>query len=399
MKSLEIKNNIFWVGAIDWNVRDFHGYSTYKGTTYNAYLVKDEKIALFDTVKKSHMQDLVHHIKQLVDPSKIDYLIVNHVEMDHSGALPEMVELIKPEKIFCSRMGLKAINEHFHPKDWPLEAVENGQTISLGSKTVHFLETRMLHWPDSMFSYLQEDKVLISSDAFGQHYATSERFDDEVDFSQLMEQTAKYYANILTLYSPLIRKLLAKVQEMGLEIDMIAPDHGVIWRSHIKDVIQAYADWSQNKGQRKALVIYDTMWQSTEMMAKAITTGINMTGVSVKLINLAVTHRSDVMTDVLNAKAVVLGCATLNNGMLPRMAGFLMYMRGLKPTNKIGAAFGSFGWSGEAVKLMNAAMEEMKFDIVEPGLRFKYVPSHTDLQECVEMGKRIGQAVITQTEE
>ena len=399
MIPLEIKDKIFWVGAIDWNVRDFHGYSTYKGTTYNAFLVKDEKIALFDTVKKSHINDLIHHIRQLMDPTEIDYLIVNHVEMDHSGALPEIVELIKPEKIFCSKMGLKAIEEHFHPRDWPLVAVDNGQTISLGSKSVQFLETRMLHWPDSMFSYLPGDKLLISSDAFGQHLATSERFDDEVDFSELMEQTAKYYANILTLYSPLIRKLLAKVKELGLEIDMIAPDHGVIWRSHINDVIQSYADWSQNKGKRKALVIYDTMWESTHKMAKAITSGIETTGVSVKLINLAYSHRSDVMTDVLNAKAVILGSATLNNGLLPRMAGFLMYMRGLKPTNKIGAAFGSFGWSGEAVKLMNAAMEDMKFDIIEPGLRVKYVPGDTDLQECIEMGKRIGKAVIEQTQE
>jgi len=398
MNTPEIKDKIFWVGAIDWNIRDFHGYSTYEGTTYNAFLVKDEKIALFDTVKKSHMSELVHHIKQLVNPTDIDYLIINHVEMDHSGSLPEIVDLIKPEKIFCSKMGLKAINEHFHPEGWPLEAVSNGQIISLGSKTVQFIETRMLHWPDSMFSYFPEDKLLISSDAFGQHLASSERFDDEVDFSELMEQTAKYYANILTLYSPLIRKLLAKVQELGLEIDMIAPDHGIIWRSHINDVIQAYADWSQNKGRRKALVIYDTMWESTEKMAKAITTGISMTGVSVKLINLAHSHRSDVMTEVLNAKAVILGCATLNNGMLPRMAGFLMYMRGLKPTNKIGAAFGSFGWSGEAVKLMNRSMEEMKFDIIEKGLRIKYVPNHTDLKECVEMGKRIGQAVIDQTQ-
>ena len=399
MNTSEIKDKIFWVGAIDWNIRDFHGYSTYKGTTYNAFLVKDEKIALFDTVKKTHFNELVHHIKQLVDPTDIDYLIVNHVEMDHSGSLPEIVDLVKPEKIFCSKMGLKAINEHFHPEGWPLEAVENGQIISLGSKTVQFLETRMLHWPDSMFSYFPEDKLLISSDAFGQHLASSERFDDQVDFSELMEQTSKYYANILTLYSPLIRKLLAKVQELGLEIDMIAPDHGVIWRSNIGDVLKAYGDWSQNKGKRKALVIYDTMWASTEKMAKAVATGIDTTGVSVKLINMAHAHRSDVMADVLNAKAVILGCATLNNGMLPRMAGFLMYMRGLKPTNKIGAAFGSFGWSGEAVKLMNRAMEDMKFDIVEPGLRVKYVPGQTDLSECVEMGKRIGAAVIEQTEE
>lgn len=398
MKTVEIKNNIHWVGAIDWNVRDFHGYSTWKGTTYNAFLVKDEKITLFDTVKKSHISDLLHHISQLVDPAAIDYLIINHVEMDHSGALPEIVERIKPEKIFCSKMGKKAIEEHFHPKDWPLEAVATGDSISLGKKTVQFLETRMLHWPDSMFSYLPDDKLLISSDAFGQHLASSERFDDEVDFSELMDHTAKYYANILTLYSPLIRKLLAKVKEIGLEIDMIAPDHGVIWRSHLEDVINAYDKWSQNIGRRKALVIYDTMWKSTEKMAQAITTGISMEDVDVKLINLAVTHRSDVMTDVLNAKAVVLGSATLNNGLLPRMAGFLMYMRGLRPTNKIGAAFGSFGWSGEAVKLMNNAMEEMKFNIIEPGLRFKYVPDHEKLKECVEMGRRIGKAVIEQTD-
>ncbi len=398
MKAQEIKKDIFWVGAIDWNIRDFHGYSTYKGTTYNAYLVKDEKIALFDTVKKSHISDLLHHISQLTDPTSIDYIIVNHVEMDHSGALPEIIARVKPEKIYCSKMGLKAINDHFHPTDWPLEAVKSGDSISLGKKTVQFLETRMLHWPDSMFSYIPEEKLLISSDAFGQHLATSERFDDEVDFSVLMEQTAKYYANILTLFSPLIQKLLTKVAEMNLDFDMIAPDHGVIWRSHVKDVLDAYNNWSQHKGQRKALVIYDTMWESTEKMAKAITTGINMEGVSVKLINLAKTHRSEVMTDVLDAKAVILGCATLNNGLLPRMAGFLMYMRGLRPTNKIGAAFGSYGWSGEAVKLMNAAMEEMKFNIIEPGLRIKYVPDHDSLKPCVEMGRRIAQALIEQTD-
>jgi len=398
MKPVEIKPNIFWVGAIDWNVRDFHGYSTYKGTTYNAYLIKDKKIALFDTVKKSHTSELLHHITQVLDPEKIDYLIINHVEMDHSGSLPEMVERIKPEKIFCSKMGKKAIMDHFHPTDWPLVEVSSGDSISLGEKTIQFLETRMLHWPDSMFSYLPGDKLLISSDAFGQHFATSERFDDEVNHTELMEQTAKYYANILTLYSPLVRKLLKNVRELGLEIDMIAPDHGLIWRSHIGDVLAAYDKWSQHQGQRKALVIYDTMWESTHKMAKAVANGINMEGVSVKLLNLAVNHRSDVMTDVLDAKAVILGSATLNNGLLPRMAGFLMYMRGLRPTNKIGAAFGSYGWSGEAVKLMNEAMAEMKFDIIEEGLRWKYVPNHDGLRECVEMGRRIGRAVKEQTD-
>ncbi len=399
MKPREIKNNIHWVGAIDWTVRDFHGYSTYKGTTYNAYLVLDDKITLFDTVKKSHYSDLLHNIAQLVDPEKIDYLVINHVEMDHSGSLPEIVARTKPEKIFCSKMGKKAIMEHFHPKDWPLVEVASGDSISLGKKTVQFLETRMLHWPDSMFSYIPEDRLLISSDAFGQHYATSERFDDEVDHSFLMEQAQKYYANILTLYSPLVKKLLAKVAEMNLDIDMIAPDHGLIWRSHIPDILQAYRDWSENKGKRQALVIYDTMWNSTKKMAKAIASGIHQEGVSIKLLDLAVNHRSDIMTDVLEAKGIVLGSATLNNGLLPRMAGFLMYMRGLRPTNKIGAAFGSYGWSGEAVKLLNEAMTEMKFDIVEPGLRLKYVPDHANLKECVEMGRRIGRAIVAQTEE
>lgn len=393
MKAREIKKNIYWVGAIDWNIRDFHGYSTYRGTTYNAYLIKDEKIALFDTVKENHTGDLLHHIRQLVDPEKIDYIIVNHVEMDHSGALPEIVALTKPEKIFCSPMGKKAIIDHFHPKDWPLVEVKSGDSISLGSKTIQFLETRMLHWPDSMFSYIPEDKLLISSDAFGQHYASSERFDDEVPHSELMGQAAKYYANILTLYSPLVRKLLASVAEMGLEIDMIAPDHGLIWRSHIPDILQAYDNWSHNRGEPHALVIYDTMWNSTHKMAKAVASGINEGGVSVRMLNLANNHRSDVMTEVLSAKAIVLGSATLNNGLLPRMAGFLMYMRGLRPTNKIGAAFGSYGWSGEAVKMMNAAMEEMKFNIIDEGVRVKYVPDHDSLAPCVELGRKVAQAV------
>ena len=399
MATTEIKKDIHWVGAIDWNIRDFHGYSTYRGTTYNAFLVKDQKIALFDTVKKSHTGELLHRIARVADPASIDYLIVNHVEMDHSGALPEVIERVKPEKIFCSPMGEKAIMEHFHPQDWPLHVVRSGDTIDLGSRRVQFLETRMLHWPDSMFSYIPENKLLISSDAFGQHFATSERFDDQVDFSELMRQTTKYYANILTLYSPLIRKLLAKVEEMNLDIDMIAPDHGLIWRSHIPDVLRAYDDWSRGKGRRKVLVIYDTMWESTHKMAKAITSAVSEEGVSVKMINLAVTHRSEVMTDVLDAKAVVLGSSTLNNGLLPRMAGFLMYMRGLRPGNKIGAAFGSYGWSGEAVKLMNAAMEEMKFDLVDPGVRIKYVPNHDSLRECTVLGKKIAALVKEQTEE
>jgi flavorubredoxin len=389
----EIKKDIYWVGAIDWTIRDFHGYSTYEGTTYNAYLLKDEKTVLFDTVKKSKMSDLVHHIRSLTDPQKIDYIVVNHVEMDHSGSLPEMIDLIKPEKVICSSMGKKALLDHFHREDWPYEVVAPGQVISVGKRSIQFIETRMLHWPDSMFSYIPEEKLLISSDAFGEHWATSERFDDEVDFTTLMQHNAKYYANILLLYSPLVAKLIENVKKLGLQIDMIAPDHGLIKRKHVAEILQAYADWANHKAKKKAVVVYDTMWHSTEMMAKAVADGLMREGVSVKLMDLQVCHRSDVITEVMGAKAVVLGCPTLNNGLLPRMAGFLMYMRGLKPGGKIGAAFGSYGWSGEAVKLMNQAMEEMKFDIVHEGIRVKYVPVHENLKECVELGKKVGQAV------
>ncbi|MBC8209361.1 MAG: flavodoxin domain-containing protein [Desulfobulbaceae bacterium] len=393
MNPIKLTEKIYWVGAIDWNVRDFHGYSTNRGTTYNAYLIMDEKITLVDTVKSSLKDDLISRISEIVDPKKIDYIVVNHVEMDHSGALPDMVDLIQPEKIICSKMGEKALRQHFHRDDWPYEIAVPGEDISLGSKTLSFLETRMLHWPDSMFTYVVEDKLLFSSDAFGMHLASSERFDDEISPAILMDEMTKYYANILTLYSPLVKKLIAKVQEIGLEIDMIAPDHGVVWRSNPMMAIEAYDRWSRNEGKGNALVIYDTMWHSTEKMAKEVAAGLQDEGVSVKLLNLRYCHRSDVMSEVLDASAIVLGCSTLNNGLLPRMAGFLMYMRGLRPANKIGAAFGSFGWSGEAVKLLNASMEEMKFDVVDDGLKVKYVPESCDLSDCVALGRKVGQAL------
>ena len=249
----------------------------------------------------------------------------------------------------------------------------------------------MLHWPDSMFSYIEEDRLLISQDAFGQHWATSERFDDEVDSSELMRQAAKYYANILMLYSSLVRRLLGDIQTAGLEIDMIAPDHGLIWRTNPSRVIEAWDGWSNQKTGNKALVVYDTMWKSTEAMAAAIARGLIHEGVSVKLMNLAVCHRSDIVTELLDARALVLGSATLNNGMLPRMADFLCYIKGLRPGNKIGAAFGSYGWGGEAVKLINAAMEELKIELIDPGLRVNYVPTDDDLRQCEELGKKVAE--------
>ncbi|MCK9294747.1 MAG: flavodoxin domain-containing protein [Desulfobulbaceae bacterium] len=391
--AVEIKEKIHWVGAVDWNIRDFHGYSTYKGTTYNAFLAMDEKIALFDTVKKPFKSEMLHRISQLTDPAKIDYIIVNHVEMDHSGCLPEMVELIKPEKIFCSPMGEKAIQSHFHPKGWPLEVVKSGDTLKLGKKTVHFLETRMLHWPDSMFSYIPEDKLLISSDAFGQHWSTSERFNDEVSPEELLSHAAKYYANILMIFSPNVQKLLETVQKMKLDIDMIAPDHGLIWRKNPQQIIEAYARWSNYEAKEKAVVVYDTMWHSTEKMARAICQGLVEEGISVKMMDLKVNHRSDIITEILEAKAMLFGSPTLNNGMMPTMADVLTYLKGLRPKRKVGAAFGSFGWSGEAVKHINGFLEEMGTEIVDPGIKVKNVPTHEDYQKCFDLGVKVGQAV------
>lgn len=395
MATTEIKKNIHWVGAVDWNIRDFHGYSTEKGTSYNAYLVQDEKIALFDTVKKELKNDLLHHLRQVLgDPSRIDYIIVNHVEMDHSGSLPELIDIIKPEKIFCSPMGKKALLEHFHREDWPLQVVATGDSISLGQRTVQFLETRMLHWPDSMFSYIPEEKLLISSDAFGHHWATSERFDDQVDPHELMLHAAKYYANILMIFSPLVQKLLGQVKEMGLEIDMIAPDHGVIWRTSPQTILEAYDRWSRQETNDKAVIIYDTMWHSTEKMAKAVMDSLLAAGVShVKMLHARKNHRSEILTEVLDARAVILGSPTLNNNIMPAMADVITYMKGLRPKNKIGAAFGSFGWSGEAVKHLHRHMEDMGFAIVHDGIKVKNVPDHEALKECGALGRLIAGAM------
>jgi flavorubredoxin len=394
MEPVEVKKNIYWVGALDWNIRDFHGYSTPRGTTYNAYLVIDEKITLFDAVKKPFKNELIENIRRIIDPKRIDYLVVNHVEMDHSGAVPDMVELIEPEKVFCSPMGKKALLEHYNRPDWPYEAVETGRNLPLGKRSVSFLETRMLHWPDSMMSYIPEEKLLISSDAFGQHWATSQRFDDEVDPTELLTQAAKYYANILLLFSPLVQKLIAKVKEMGIEIDTIAPDHGLIWRTNPGKILESYVRWSRQESTNKALLIYDTMWEATELMAKAVSNGLKIEGVEYQLLNLKYNHRSDIMTKVLDSKAIILGSPTINNGMMPAMADILCYMKGLRPTGKVGAAFGSYGWSGESVKIMTEALREMNFEVVGEGLRVKFTPQKEDLDKCVELGRQVARSMM-----
>ena len=392
MEPMEIAKDIFLVGAIDWNIRDFHGYSTKQGTTYNAYLIMDEKIALIDTVKKEFADELIRNISQIVDPKKVDYVISNHTEMDHSGGLPRVMHKVGEDKpLYCSKMGHKNLSRHF-PQKWNYQPVENGGELSLGKRMLTFMETRMLHWPDSMFTYVREDKILFSSDAFGQHYAGLERFDDQIG-DAIMPHAKKYFANILLPYSPLILKLVSKVSEMGLALDMICPDHGIIWRQDPSRIINAYVEWSNQEPKRKAVVVYDTMWHSTETMAEAIVDALGQEGVDAKPMHLRNWHRSDIITEVLDAGAIVVGSPTFNNGLFPTVSDFLTYMKGLKPKNKIGAAFGSYGWSGEAVKLINKELEAMKFELIDPGVKIRYVPDDQGIEACYQLSKKIARTL------
>ncbi len=392
MQVIEIAKDVYCLPAIDWNIRDFHGYSTYPGTTYNAYLILDDKITLIDTAKKEFAEELLNAISKVVDPKKIDFVISNHAEMDHTGALPRIMHRIGENKpLYCSKMGQKNLIKHFGSR-WNLQPVETGTELSLGKKTLMFLETRMLHWPDSMFTYLKEDNILFSSDGFGQHYASLERFDDEVG-EEIFFHAQKYYANILLLYSPLVLKLINKVTEMNLQIKMICPDHGIIWRKDPGRIINAYVEWAKQEPRRRALIVYDTMWHSTETMAETIAEALWEEGVPTTTRKLRQCHRSDIMTEVMDAGAILVGSPTLNNGIFPTISDMLTYMKGLKPLNKIGAAFGSYGWSGEAVKLINEQLEAMKFQVVHPGLRTQYVPDDSAKEACRELAKKVAEAL------
>lgn len=392
-KPVEIAPGIYSVGCRDWDIRDFHGYSTYEGTSYNAFLILDEKNVLIDTVKKEFSQELLDNISKIIDPADIDVVISNHTEMDHSGALTAVMECIGKDKpVLCSKMGLKNLNSHF-PGKLNLRAVENGEELDLGKRTLAFMETKMLHWPDSMFTYVKEDKILFSSDAFGQHYAGDCAFDDEIG-DKVMDHAAKYYANILLNYSSRVQTLLKSVQESGLEINMICPDHGVIFRDNPGAIIAKYDQWSKQEGEKKAVVVFDTMWKSTATMAREIAKGIESRDVHVRLMNTRKCHRSDIMTEVLDAKALVVGSPTLNNGIFPVVADVMTYIKGLKPQNRMAAAFGSYGWSGESVKILNREFEAMKMDVIHEGLKVQYVPDETDLEKCFFMGQDIADKII-----
>jgi flavorubredoxin len=387
MKPLEIKSNIFWVGGIDWNLRNFHGYLTQRGSTYNAYLILDEKVVLVDTVKSFLFEEMLSRIKEVVDPARIDYVVANHAEMDHSGSLPKILKIASKAKVITSPHGEKGLRRHFK-EEWDFHVVKSGDSINIGKRTLQFFLTPMVHWPDSMATYVPEEKILLPNDAFGQHIATVERFDDEVGWDIVYRQATKYYATIVLPYGEQVKKALEALS--GLKIDMIAPSHGVIWRSHLSKILEAYQKWADNQSENKALIVYDTMWGSTEKIAYALRDGIERSGIPVTMRNLSTNHISDIMTDVLPSRAILIGSPTLNNGVLPTIGAFLTFLEGLRPKKRIGFAFGSYGWGGQGVKKIEALFENLKWEMPLEGINFQYVPDEEELEKAVKTGEEFG---------
>ncbi|MBU0744551.1 MAG: flavodoxin domain-containing protein [Gammaproteobacteria bacterium] len=390
LEAIKISDRVYWVGAIDNEIRDFHGYSTLRGTTYNAYLILGEKPILIDTVKAPFFSEMMARISSVIEPEKISYIISNHAEMDHSGSLLPTIEAIQPEKVFASKMGIAALKSHFHSQ-LDLTEIKNGGKFTLGDASFECIETRMLHWPDSMFTYFADDKILFSQDGFGMHLATDKMFADQNDKSILEHEAMKYFANILLPYTTFVTKLLTAFPSLNLDIKMLAPDHGPVWRTHedISWIMTLWKKWAEQKPTEKVVVIYDTMWNSTAKMAKSIADGIMAENVTVKVMPLSVFHRSDVAAELLEAGALIMGSPTINNQMFPTVADALCYLKGLKPQNLIGQAFGSHGWSGEAVKLIQNDLETLKVKLVENPIKTNYVPDNNCLAECRKLGQSI----------
>lgn len=386
----EIRPGIYSVGATDWDVRNFHGYKTQRGSTYNAFLIVDEKIVLVDTVKADKCDRLLNNISRIVDPKKIDIVVSNHVEMDHSGALPQIMEIAPQATLMTSKNGIKGLRKHFK-KEWNFQVVGSGDEISIGKRTLQFVNTPMLHWPDSMVTYIPEEKLLFSNDAFGQHVACGSRFDDESNLGLIYDEAAKYYANIVLPFGKQVNKALKSLA--GLEIDCICPSHGVIWRKDAAGIIQKYQQWANHETEGKALIVYDTMWNSTKKLAKMLEFGLVDADVPVVSRNLSVNHVSDVMADVLSSRLILLGSPTLNNSIMPTMGGFLTYLGGLKPEKRLGFAFGSYGWGGQSVKKLEEAMTGLGWEQPQAGKKVEYIPDEPDLSDFRRIGEELGKLV------
>ncbi len=391
---VELAKGVHWVGVVDWGLRHFHGHelSTHRGSSYNAYLIQDEKVVLVDTVWEPFRNEFLQNIRQVVDPAKIDLVVANHSEPDHSGALPALMRSCPNATVVVSKRGAESVPGHYHQK-WNFKAVGTGDKIAIGKRELTFIEAPMLHWPDSMFTYLAPDGILMPNDAFGQHYAANFRFNDQVNQQELYEEALKYYANILTPFSNRVGPKIDELLAMNVPVNMIAPSHGIIWRKDPLQIVQTYKDWAAQKGAPAAVVLYDTMWQATRRMAEAIGDGLTAEGVSHKLFHMATSDRNDVLTEIFKARGIVIGSPTLNNGLLPTVAPILEDLRGLRFQNKIGAAFGSYGWSGEAVKLIEEHFDKCKIPLAAKGVLAKWQPTDQDLKACFNLGQEVARKV------
>jgi anaerobic nitric oxide reductase flavorubredoxin len=397
MKSVELKNGIYWVGAIDWSIRDFHGYETPRGTTYNNYLILDEEITLVDTVKYDFADITIKNITAIVDPSRIKHVVINHIENDHVTSLDKIMAFCPSAIIYITDKGRKGLERFFDLSKWNIKIVKTGDTLSIGKRTLLFIETPMLHWPDSMMTYVKEEKLLISQDGFGQHIASSCRFDDEYvtcqSVAELDDAITDYYANILMPFGHIIKTKIADILKLGIEIDMIAPDHGIIFRSNPNKVLQMYLDMANAKADLSVSIIYDTMWHSTEQMTVPLMQGIMDEGVDCKVMKLRATPQSIAVKEFWKSRGLLIGTPTLNNIMFPSVANFLTYLRGLRPKNRIAGAFGSYGWGGGAVKEAYEVLKKIGLETVEPGMEVLYRPSGADESKCYDYGAAFAKKV------
>ncbi|MDP2167313.1 MAG: FprA family A-type flavoprotein [Thermodesulfovibrionales bacterium] len=397
MKAVEVKNGIYWVGAVDWAVRDFHGYVTPRGTSYNNYLIMDEEPALLDTVKYDFADITVRNIRSVVDPARIRHVVINHIENDHATSIDRIMEMSPDAVIYITEKGRKGLGRFFDLSRWNIRVVKTGDTLNIGRRTLLFIETPMLHWPDSMMTYIKEDKVLISQDGFGQHIASSARFDDEFigceSASALDDAVVDYYANILMPFGQIIKAKIAEIEKLGLEIDIIAPDHGVIWRSDPGRILRMYLDMAEGKADLSVSIIYDTMWESTKQMSLPIAEGIKDEGVGCKVIKLRATPMSAAIKEFWKSRGCLIGTPTLNNLMYPSVAEFLAHLRGLRPKGRIMGAFGSYGWGGGAVKEAYEEFKKMRLEVFEPGLEVLYKPSSEDETKCYDFGREFAKRV------
>ena len=388
MDSVKIADNVYWVGAVDWTVRHFHGF-TYKirrGTTYNAYLVLDEKTALIDTVGAEFSEEMLRKIEEHLPAGKIDYLVMNHVETDHSGALPDFLSKCPDAEVLGTSRCREGLMKHYF-RDMNFREVKTGDGVSLGKNNLKFIEAPMLHWPDSMFTYLEEEKILFSNDAFGQHYASGKRFNDEADPCELSDEARKYYANILWPFSRLVAKKISEIKDSGIGIEMIAPSHGMIWRRDPLDIVSLYADWAGNKTENKVVIVYETMWGATAKMARRIADGIIRAGVDVRLYDVNKSDSTEVFGQMLDARGFLFGSSTHDNAMLPGIAGFLHLLKGMKPGGRIASAFGSYGWGGGAVKEIEKSIERAGIEAAAPSFSARYRMSAGEDAKCAEFGE------------